>query len=77
MNYRRTHTHICTMVELVSPTMDVIDKYARDFYMENAKLEVSPYIIYMYRITRMFCEHQTFANFNQFASIKSAKPKIN
>ena len=32
-----------------------------------------------YRITRMFCEHQTFANFamvNQFATIKSAKPKF-
>ncbi len=32
-----------------------------------------------YRITRMFCEHQTFANFamvDQFATIKSAKPKL-
>ncbi len=32
-----------------------------------------------YRITRMFCEHQTFANFamvDQFATIKSAKPTI-
>ena len=30
-------------------------------------------------ITRMFCEHQTFANFamvDQFATIKSAKPKL-
>ncbi len=30
-----------------------------------------------YHITRMFCEHQTFANFarvDQFATIKSAKP---
>ncbi len=33
----------------------------------------------VYRITRMFCEHQTFANFarvDQFATIKSAKPKL-
>ncbi len=33
----------------------------------------------MYRITRMFCEHQTFANFamvDQFATIKSIKPKL-
>ena len=30
----------------------------------------------LYRITRMFCEHQTFANFDQFATIKSAKPKL-
>ncbi len=33
----------------------------------------------IYRITRMFCEHQTFANFamvDQFATIKSAKPKL-
>ena len=33
--------------------------------------------IIIYRITRMFCEHQTFANFarvHQFATIKSAKP---
>ncbi len=32
-----------------------------------------------YRITRLFCEHQTFANFamvDQFATIKSAKPKL-
>ncbi len=32
-----------------------------------------------YRITRMFCEHQTFSNFvmvDQFATIKSAKPKL-
>ena len=32
-----------------------------------------------YRITRMFCEYQTFANFarvDQFATIKSAKPKL-
>ena len=32
-----------------------------------------------YRITRMFREHQTFANFarvDQFATIKSAKPKL-
>ena len=28
------------------------------------------------RIPRMFCEHQTFANFDQFATIKSAKPKL-
>ncbi len=27
-----------------------------------------------YRITRVFCEHQTFANFAQFATTKSAKP---
>ncbi len=33
----------------------------------------------LYRITRMFCEHQTFANFamvNQFPTIKSAKSKL-
>ncbi len=33
----------------------------------------------VYRITRMFCEHQKFANFamvDQFATIKSAKPKL-
>ena len=32
-----------------------------------------------YRITRMFREHQTFANFamvDQFATIKPAKPKL-
>ena len=35
--------------------------------------------IYLYRITRMFCDHQTFAKFarfDQFATIKSAKPKL-
>ncbi len=35
------------------------------------------YIIVWYSMYRMFCEHQTFANFamvDQFASIKSAKP---
>ena len=30
----------------------------------------------IYRSTRIFCEHQTFANFDQFATIKSAKPKL-
>ena len=33
----------------------------------------------LYHITRIFCEHQTFANFamvDQFATIKSAKPKL-
>ena len=33
----------------------------------------------IYRITRMFCENQTFVNFarvDQFATIKSAKPKL-
>ena len=33
----------------------------------------------MYCIARMFCEHQTFVNFarvDQFASMKSAKPKL-
>ncbi len=39
-------------------------------------------IIFVLRILyyhRMFCEHQTFANFamvDQFATIKSAKPKL-
>ena len=34
---------------------------------------------YKYCITRMFCKHQTFANFamvDQFATLKSAKPKL-
>ncbi len=30
----------------------------------------------VYRITRMFCEHQTFARVDQFTTIKSAKPKL-
>ncbi len=33
--------------------------------------------IYIYRITRMFCKHQTFANFamvDQFVTIQSARP---
>ena len=45
-------------------------------FTENA--DVAVYIV-LYRITRMFCEHQTFANFakvDQFATIKSAKPKL-
>ena len=36
-------------------------------------------VIIMNRITRMFCDHQTFANFarvDQFATIKSTKPKL-
>ncbi len=39
----------------------------------------SSHFISRYCITRMFCEHQTFANFArvvQFATIKSTKPKL-
>ncbi len=64
--YNRVKTPLCKNFE-AKEGMGVYSRWA--YFREGT----------VYCITRMFCEHQTFANFarvDQFAKIKSAKPKL-